>query len=586
MNKELTKSLLTGVFSLAVLGLLGQPTQLTHEKKVYKNDGNTYVQKSLPIYLKFATSPGGEMHDLKSKASADYADPMYLDTEGINYIRSKWAVDKTTMKTKTPPEEILYELYADGLPPYTSMAFSGAPKYVGAGKTYFGVGLSYTLTSKDGVSGVEKTHNVIGNGSWADYSVPVSVSNEGEQTIYWYSHDNVGNAEKVRSSNFVVDLTAPTSNHAIEGIVYNGNIIAPSTLFSLSKSDGSSGVRYTKYSFDDGTEKVHGGNIGVSSLNDGDHTLTYYSMDNVKNTETKKTFQFYLDKIPPVVENAVNGDQYKGQYLFVSPRTTVTLTATDNKAGVNKIYYRMDGKERFDYGGDISFPDVKGPHSLKYDATDNVQNLSPNKYLNVYMDNKSPMTGIRYGNPQFFSRDTLFINKETAVSLFANDYESGVQKTEYKVDGGAYTDYSKFNIPNDGYHTVSFKTTDRVNNVEVEKTSNVFVDNVAPEIYNNFSIQPIGSKNKNGKSLQIYPNYTRLYLGATDDHMGTESIMYSMNDGPLTLYSSPQTLDISEQNRFLKKKIMYTLKIVAKDKLGNTSEKIVEFYVGLQSDED
>ncbi|MCB0481175.1 MAG: hypothetical protein KDC83_07065 [Flavobacteriales bacterium] len=586
MNKDVINLIWTAMLSLGFLGLFAQPAQLNHEKRVYKNDGNTYVQKSLPLYLKFSTSPGGEMHDLKSKASADYTDPMYLDTEGVNYIRSKWAVDKTSMKTKQPPEEILYELYADGLAPYTSMKFSGAPKYVSGGKTYFGVGLQYELTSRDGVSGVEKIHNVIGSGSWTDYTGAVSVSNEGEQTLYWYAHDNVGNAENVRNSVFVVDLTAPVSNHAIEGIVYNGNIIAPSTQFSLSKTDGSSGVRYTKYAFDDGSDRLHGGNIGVASLADGDHTLTYYSMDNVKNTETKKTFQFYLDKIPPVVENTVNGDQYKGNYLYVSARTTVSLAATDNKAGVNKIYYRIDETERFDYSSNISFPNVKGPHSLKYDATDNVQNLSPNKYLNVYMDNVSPMTGINYGNPQFFSRDTLFINKETAVTLFAKDYESGVQKIEYKVDGGSYAEYNKFNIPSAGYHTVTFRTTDRVNNVEEEKTSNVYVDNQAPEIYNNFSIQPIGSKNKGGKSLQVYPNYTRLYLGATDDHVGTETIMYSMNDGPLTLYSSPQTLDISEQNRFLKKKIMYTLKIVAKDKLGNTSEKVVEFYVGLQSDQD
>ena len=60
--------------------------------------------------------------------------------------------------------------------------------------------------------------------------------------------------------------------------------------------------------------------------------------------------------------------------------------------------------------------------------------------------------------------------------------------------------------------------------------------------------------------------------------------MYSINDAPLALYSSAQTLDISEKNRFLKKKIKYTVKVVAKDKLGNTSEKIIEFYIGLATD--
>lgn len=557
-----------------------EPQQLTHEKRVYLNDGNTYVQKGLPLYLKFSTSPTGPNYDLKSKKAPQYANPMYLDTEGINYIRSKWAIDPETGKPAVPQQEVMYEVYCDGVAPRTYHSFAGAPKYT-SGKVYFGKGLTFTLTAKDGVSGVEKVHYALNANSWTDYASTVNVDSEGEYNLYYYTNDNVGNAEKTKSSTFTVDLTAPSSNHAIEGIVYNGNILAPSTKFSLSKSDALSGVRVTKYSFDDKSDRTHSGNITMSGLADGDHVLYYYSTDNVKNVEVKKQFAFYLDRIPPVVENQVNGDQYKGKYLFVSPRTNVTFTATDNKAGVNKIYYRIDGKERFDYASAVAIPNVKGVHTFKYDATDNVQNLSPNKYLTVYMDNVAPTTGIRYGKPQFFARDTLFINKDTKVSLFANDYESGVQKISYQVDGSGYKEYSQFTIPADGYHTINFKTTDRVNNEEQEKTSNVFVDNVAPTIYHNFSIEPIGSK----KDLKIYPNYTRLYLGATDDHVGTQTIEYSINGGAWTLYSSSTTLDVSEKNRFLKKKVKYEVKVRTKDKLGNASEETIQFYVGLQGDD-
>lgn len=558
-----------------------EPTVPEHEKKVYINDGNTYVQKGLPLYFKFSTSPGGQMYDLTSKTSSKYANPMYLDTEGINYMRSRYAVDPATGKTVSPQQEVMYELYADGLAPVTRLKYDGAPRYR-SDRLYFGKGLTFSLTSKDGVSGVEKIHYALNSASWSDYSATTNLDQEGEFSLYWYAHDNVGNAEARKGDKFVVDLSAPSSNHTIVGIVYNGNIIAPSTKFNLSKSDNLSGVKRTKFSFDNRDENVYGGNFGVFYLNDGEHTLYYYSEDNVKNVEEKQAFQFYLDKIPPVVTHTINGDQYKAPngVTYVSNRTTLSLSATDNKAGVNKIYHRTDGKERFDYSSEISFPDVKGSHSVKYDATDNVQNLSPNKYCNIYMDNVMPMTGIKYGSPQFFARDTLFINKNTAIKLFAKDYESGVQKTEYQVDGSGYKSYSEFTIPNDGYHTISFKTTDNVNNEESEKTSNCFVDNVAPEIYNNFSIQPIGTK----KDLKVYPNYTRIYLGATDDHVGTETIMYSINDAPMSLYSSAQTLDISERNRFLKKKVKYTVKVVAKDKLGNTSEKTIEFYVGLESD--
>ena len=558
-----------------------EPVVPEHEKKVYLNDGNTYVQKSLPLYFKFSTSPGGQQYDLTSKLTSKYANPMYLDTEGINYMRSRYAVDPETKKTIQPQQEVMYELYADGLAPVTRLKYDGAPRYR-SDRLYFGKSLTYTLTSRDGVSGVEKIHSAVNSTTWSDYSATSNLDKEGEFNLSWYAHDNVGNAEALKSDKFVVDLSAPTSNHTIVGIVYNGTILAPSTKFNLAKTDNLSGVNRTKFSFDGRAENAYGGNFGVAYLKDGEHTLYYYSIDNVKNTEEKQAFKFYLDKIPPVVTHTINGDEFKGSngVTYVSNRTTVSLAATDNKAGVNKIYHRTDQKDRFDYSSEIEFPDVRGSHSVKYDATDNVQNLSLNKYVNVYMDNVKPTTGIRYGSPQFFARDTLYINKTTAIKLFSKDYESGVQKMEYQIDGSGYKTYSEFAIPNDGYHSINFKTTDNVNNEEQEKTSNCFVDNIAPEIYNNFSIQPIGNK----KELKVYPNYTRLYLGATDDHVGTESIMYSINDAPLALYSSAQTLDISERNRFLKKKVKYTVKVVSKDKLGNTSEKIIEFYVGLATD--
>ena len=101
------------------------------------------------------------------------------------------------------------------------------------------------------------------------------------------------------------------------------------------------------------------------------------------------------------------------------------------------------------------------------------------------------------------------------------------------------------------------------------------MDKTPPEIYSNFSIKPIGTKG----GLNIYPNYVRMYLGATDAHTGTESVMYSIDDAPMTQYSSPRTLDVSELGRFKKNK-KYVVRVVAKDKLGNESEQTFEFYVG------
>ncbi|MBI1184993.1 hypothetical protein GC194_12025 [bacterium] len=584
---------------LSIIALLGcsasilqaqEPTRPTFEKRVYVNGDNTYVHKDLPIYLYFSTSndPNATKYLLKSKTTGDYANPMFFDTEGVNYIRHRWAVEQNTGKTVEPKIEVLFEVYADGLAPVTTSAFAGAPTYYNGGTVYYGKGLSITLNSRDAVSGLEAMHYSLNGGNYTNYTSPLTNFKEGTNNIYYFGSDNVGNAENTRTKSFIFDITAPVTNSVINGIKYGDNILSPTTTLSLPSSDNLSGLNRTLYNFDNGTDRRYYGNINIGSLADGQHTIYYYSYDNVKNEEVKKSLSFYLDKIPPVTTYSIDGDLCeKGSIKWVSTRSVVKLSATDNKAGVFKIYYRIGrsletvhGETRVDYGAPISIPATYGAHVLKYDAMDNVENLSHNAYLTVYMDNLAPETGITYGRPQFFTRDTLFINSTTKIVLNATDRGSGVVKTEYAVDGGGMNAYSgNFTLANHGHRTITFKSTDCVNNVEELKTSKVFVDNKPPKIHHNFSIEPIGTKG----DLKIYPNYTRLYLGATDRHVGTERILYSINGSAFTDYSSPQTLDISELNRFSQKQ-KYTVKVKAYDKLGNVAEETIEFYVGRDED--
>lgn len=576
MTKTTTAFLLSACNLFAVVGLVAQsePTKPTYENRVHEKDGHYYVQKSLPVYLSFSVTPDGKDYPLKSEKHTPDANPMYLDTEGVNYIRSKWAVDPATGRAISPQREVLMEMYADGLAPKTRLNFTGAPRYRNSGTTYFGKGLSFSLSSRDGVSGVMETQYAL-NAAYTKYQSSVNVTKEGLNTLYYYSADYVGNTESTKTNAFTLDLTPPVSSHSIVGIVYNSNIIAPSTKFSLSTTDNLAGIRSVRYSFDQGGNNSYSPNISVRSLADGEHTLYYYATDNVSNEATKKSFNFYLDKISPVVTQKVVGDQYKSNYLYVSARTKINLTATDNKAGVKQIYYRMDGGSRMDYSSDFGVPSVLGAHYIKYQGVDNVENMRANKTLTVYVDNKAPETGIFYGSPQFFHRDTLFITSQTGVTLKYRDAHSGIQGTTYNIDGKGSKPYTLFTVPGEGNHVLGFSSIDNVNNREEVKTSKVFVDNTPPEIFINFSIEPIGNKG----GLNIYPNYVRMFLGATDKHVGTEELMYAIDDAALSSYSSPRTLDVSELSRFKKRK-KYSVRIVSKDKLGNQSEKTVEFYVG------
>jgi hypothetical protein len=580
-------SLLTS-FSINV-SAQNEPNKPSFEKRVYLNNGNTYVQKQMPLYLKFSTEPNGKNYDLKSKSTAEYADPMYLDTEGINYIRSRWAVDKESKKTIYPQQEIMFEVYADGLAPNSKSQFINAPAYNNGSIQFYGKGLSVDLSAKDWISGVENIHYSTDGEAYKNYTSSINYTEDKAYTLYYFANDYVGNAEKTNKKVFTVDVSSPISSDELVGTVYQNNIISPSTKFKLSSSDELSGVSKISYKYDSRSENTYPGySVSVSYLSDGEHTIYYHAIDKVKNDEEVKSFKFYLDKIAPEVTITVEGDQYEtSNRVYVSSRTKVNMTATDNKAGVESIQYNINGSGYNTFGSPFPIPNTRGTHNIVYYAIDNVKNRTTAKSVvstfgnrEVYMDNRAPTTGISYSNPKFFDRDTLFINSKTNVILNSSDNASGVQKTEYALDGGSFSKYSStFNISNEGYHTIKFKTTDKVNNVEQEKESNVFVDNTPPDIYHNFSIKPIGTKKNKGQEVNIYPNYSRLYLGATDAHCGTEEITYSLNGSEFYKYSSPHTLDISEVRRFGKNKF-YTAVVRAIDKLGNQSEETIYFYIG------
>ena len=582
-------------FSSLLMGLTNavtaqnEPSKKSFEKKVFIKDGNTYIQKQLPLYIKFSTEPNGTNYDLKSKSTPDYTEPMYLDTEGINYIRSRWAVDKNTKKTIQPQIEIKYEVYADGISPRSSSKFSGAPKYNNGSRQFYGKGLSVDLTTRDGVSGVENIHYSSNGEAYKTYTSALNFEGDKAYTLYYFANDNVGNVEETKKKQFTVDISSPNSAHEIVGIVYQSNIIAPSTKFKLSSSDALSGIQKISYKYNDRNENTYPGYpVSAAYLSDGEYTLYYHAIDKVKNDEAMKSFKFYLDKIAPEITVTIKGDQYATSgTMYISPRTKINMTATDNKAGVESIQYNIDGTGIETFGSPFGVPSKIGVHNITYYATDNVKNKTATKSVasaigkkQVYMDSRPPTTGISYSNPQFFDRDTLFINSKTNVTLKSQDYQSGVKTIDYSIDGGANTTYSSsFTIANEGYRTIKFKATDKVNNVEQEKESNVFVDNTPPIIFHNFSIKPIGSKTKKGQEVKMYPNYTRLFLGATDMHCGTEKITYSMNGGDFQDYSSPYTLDVSEVTRFGKNKF-YTVIVRAEDKLGNQSEETINFFVG------
>ncbi len=585
--------LLLTVFCFSLYTVSGQK-QLQHQKSKYVDEnGRFYINKHLPVYLRMAIEPQKESKSwlLKSQVTKEYSNPMYFPNEGYNIIRSPWCVDPDTRNVVIPRKYVVFEVYADGIAPSTTPRFSNSIKYTDFKKVYYNDDLKINFKTYDKVSKTKATYYSLNGADFESTKEPVEFisRNEIQYKLKYYSVDNVGNVEDVEETEFIIDREPPETRYILRGVAEGENVLSWDSYILLKSKDKLSGVKQIYYAMDGGSPVVYKDKITFENLDGGEHYIDFYAVDNVGNSDQKDKsdsldastinyFKFIVDKKGPEVSLRIEGDQYQGKYLYISERTKFTVKSADKESGTAIIYYGIDRaakSKKFDRP--FSVTSRKGIHRINYTAMDNVKNMAPAKYEVVYLDNEPPATSIDYKYPQFFDRDTLFISDKTPIALYPRDGESGIKTLEYSIDGESYQEYDNpFTIQNGGYHTITFKATDNVNNQEQKKESEIVVDNTSPVIYANFNIKPIREEEYEGEKYPVYPTYTRIYIGATDRFSGTENIYYSINGSPMRKYATAKS--ISDAN-LLTEENFYIVKIAAEDKLGNRSEKDIKFLI-------
>jgi hypothetical protein len=544
------------------------------EKKMYVSpEGKLFINKDLPLYLWLSTSPGenSQKFRLKSEVTAKYSNPMYLDTDGFNSFRSPSAVDTVTKKTIYPEQDIVFEVYADSESPYTKVDYGESVPFKQENKLYIKSNTKLTLSSNDKLSGLESTYYSIDGAAFTKYSQPLSFNQEKEYIIKYYSVDNVGNEEIVHEIALVYDMSAPITKRTILTDEHE-NVVSSRSKIELSAEDKGIGVSKIVYKIDDNNEFPYQYPINAANFAQGEHTLTYYAVDKAGNRENEQTYTFYIDKTAPtIIEEVIAKTFFANGKEFASGKAQLKLTAFDNKAGIKEIRYRINNGEYLVYEKPVFLSNSSGSLVIESYAVDNVNNKSQAQSANQkttipYIDLSGPALKYSFAGPVFNTRDTIFISSNTKISLKAIDQEAGINRIEYQIDGNENNIFSEpFNITSEGIHTISYVGYD---NVENSNSGNfiVKVDNTGPEINYNFSIIPIGKES----STDIYPKYVVLFLSGTDSQTGLDNIKYGLGDAAVTPYSIPVT-GFSNGEK--------SVRVVAKDKLGNTTEESVKFII-------
>jgi len=88
--------------------------------------------------------------------------------------------------------------------------------------------VTVTLTANDGISGVNITKYKIDNGNWKKYTKSIKLT-EGNHTVRYYTIDNAGNEEEIKTITIKIDKTKPTVSIKTpdKGLYFFGRKILP-----------------------------------------------------------------------------------------------------------------------------------------------------------------------------------------------------------------------------------------------------------------------------------------------------------------------------------------------------------------------
>ncbi|MFJ4918938.1 OmpL47-type beta-barrel domain-containing protein [Streptomyces sp. NPDC088725] len=271
----------------------------------------------------------------------------------------------------------------DTTAPETSASVTGQQNADGA---YVGSAtVTVTAADEEGGSGVKTTEYAVGaDGEWQPYTNPVVVDQVGDHTIRYRATDTAGNAAAEKSVDFTVvspptdDTTAPETSATVSGEQdAEGNYLTMATV-TVTASDTGSGVNTIEYAVGaDGAWQPYTAPVMVHET--GAQTVRYRAADKAGNAAAEKSVDFTVVEAPaedttaPVTKAAVTGDKNSNGAYISSAK--VTLTATDDDSGVDKVEYSLDAGPYLAYTTPV-LVDRVGSHTLSHRATDKAGNTS------------------------------------------------------------------------------------------------------------------------------------------------------------------------------------------------------------------
>jgi len=273
-------------------------------------------------------------------------------------------------------EERELSFYLDSKTPVVNFSIDG-DQHRRKKKLYVSGRARVVLTAEDNKSGVGEVRHYSGRGKGKIYSEPVWFPRRNGKYVFAYSAtDKVGNRTKKRYRKVYVDISPPGLKVSFKGPHYYSrktHYIRKSTKVSLRASDRMSGVKRKLYTLDEVYEVGYKKPFSIDE--EGEHALSFYAVDNVNNEADSKERTLFVDETGPEISTRFStGSTQSGRKVY--PRKSkLYLEASDEGAGVKRVYYRINKGKRKVYRRSLVF-NRPGNFRVKILAVDKLGNVS------------------------------------------------------------------------------------------------------------------------------------------------------------------------------------------------------------------
>jgi len=172
--------------------------------------------------------------------------------------------------------------------------------------------------------------------------------------------------------------------------------------------------------------------------------------------------------MPPLTLLEIGSPNYTRSVLYVTNSTVLELhTVAFGIGEIDRTLYRIDNATWLNHTAvGFSMPD-EGEHYLEWYSVDEFGNMEPVRHRIIRVDDTPPNTSI--------SHPPGDVKVNTPFTLTADDAGSGLKLIQYRVDAGDWVNYTAgFTLPL-GSHTIYYRSTDNLSNIEPTKSVEVDV---------------------------------------------------------------------------------------------------------------